>query len=77
MNGYEPTFVQSILDLLPRSPFANVLAQLEAADLPGLAWLNWLLPIPEFLGILGVWLVAIAVYYAYSVIARWIKLIGD
>lgn len=77
MNAYEPSLVDEILQLLPQSPFADLLAQLEAAELPGLAWLNWLVPIPELLQLLSLWLVAIVTYYAYSVIARWIKLIGD
>lgn len=77
MDAYEPSLVDSILQLLPTSPFADLLTQLEGAELPGLAWLNWLVPIPELLELLTLWLAAIVVYYAYSVIARWIKLIGD
>lgn len=77
METYEPGFVESLLELLPRSPFADILAELEQAELPGLAWLNWLLPIPEFLTVVAVWLLAIALFYGYSILMRWIKMIGD
>lgn len=62
-----------ILSLLPLSPFADAIDSLT--ELPYLAYLNYFVPINTFIKIGEAWLVAIALFYLYSVIARWIKLI--
>lgn len=62
-----------ILSLLPLSPFAPVIANLE--QLPHLGYINYFVPIGTFLRIGEAWLAAIAIFYLYSVVARWIKLI--
>lgn len=75
-------FLDSILDkflmiltkVLPLSPFAPFIDKLEA--LPYLGYLNWFVPVGEMLAIASAWLAAIAIFYLYSVIARWVKLIS-
>lgn len=67
--------VQNIVQLLPTSPFAPWIEQFAA--LPGLGWLNWLFPVRGCLQVMAAWLTAVALFYVYSVIARWVKLIGD
>jgi len=62
-----------ILSLLPLSPFADAIDSLT--ELPYLAYLNYFVPINTFIKIGEAWLAAIALFYLYSVIARWIKLI--
>ena len=62
-----------ILSLLPLSPFADAIDSLT--QLPYLAYLNYFVPINTFIKIGKAWLAAIALFYLYSVIARWIKLI--
>lgn len=62
-----------ILSLLPLSPFADAIDSLT--QLPYLAYLNYFVPINTFIKIGEAWLTAIALFYLYSVIARWIKLI--
>ena len=47
----------------------------ELEQLPYLGYLNWVIPVSQMLTIGTAWLVAIGLYYLYSVIARWIKLI--
>ena len=69
------SLVQRLVDVLPRSPFAGFIDQI--GELPGLAWLNWFFPVSECLSVMVAWLAAIAVYYAISVILRWVKVIGD
>lgn len=66
-------FLGFLCEVLPKSPFADYLE--EAAELPFIAYLNYFVPIGTFLRILGLWIVAVAGYYLYSVIARWVKLI--
>ncbi len=67
-------FLSGFLSILPLSPFTEAINSI--ASLPFLGYLNWFLPVGTFLKIGALWLTAIGVYYAYSVIARWIKLIS-
>lgn len=66
-------FLDGLVSVLPLSPFTEIIDKLEG--FPHLGVINWFLPIGEFIAIGGVWLTAIATYYVYSVIARWLKLI--
>lgn len=68
-------FLDVLLNLFPLSPFTPYIAALQ--DLPYLGYINWFLPIGTFIKIGTAWLTAIAVYYLYMVIARWVKLLGD
>lgn len=67
--------IQAIVRVLPLSPFKEFLEDFE--DLPFLGYLNWFVPVRSILIVMGVWLAAVAAFYLYSVIARWVKLIGD
>ena len=68
-------FTSALIQLFPRSPFK---AWLQAAhNIPALSVLNYFLPISQMIAIMQLWLVAVALFYLYSVIARWVKLIGD
>lgn len=62
-----------ILSLLPLSPFAEFIGSLE--QVPYLGYINYFVPVGTCLKIGAAWLSAIALFYLYSVIARWIKLI--
>ena len=77
------SFLQLILDavafvlnglfaLLPKSPFSWVSAS-PFSDL--LSKINYFIPVSDFLTLLEAWLLAIGVYYLYSVWARWVKAI--
>ena len=67
--------IQAIVRLLPTSPFAAWIDSFSG--LPGLSWLNWFFPVGACLQVMVAWLAAITAFYLYSVIARWVKLIGD
>lgn len=75
LNNLFNGFLQRILELLPLSPFQSYIDQI--ADIPWLGILNWFVPVSEILGVMAVWLVSVALFYAYSVVMRWVKLIGD
>ena len=62
-----------ILSLLPLSPFADAIDNLS--QLPYLGYLNYFVPVGTILKIGTAWRAAIALFYLYSVLARWIKLI--
>ena len=69
------TFAQQLIKVLPLSPFQQFLSQYS--DLPALGYLNWFFPVRECLGIMAAWLVAVGLFYMYSIIMRWLKIIGD
>ena len=74
MKNLRGKFLQAVLSLFPLSPFREVIQEL--GSLPYLGYINWFVPIGDFVKIGTVWLTAIAAYYAWSIIARWIKLIS-
>lgn len=75
ISGVFNGLIDSILHLLPTSPFRGFLNELQG--LPYLGWVNWVFPVGDCVRVLGAWIVAITVFYIYSVIMRWVKLIGD
>lgn len=67
--------INNIVSSLPASPFAPFLVQFS--NLPFLGYLNWFFPVRACLTVMAGWLAAVAAFYILSVIARWVKLIGD
>lgn len=67
-------FLELLLSLFPLSPFTSVIEELSS--LPYLGYINWFLPIGDFIKMGTLWLAAIAAYYAWSVIARWVKILS-
>lgn len=70
-------FKDAVIALLPLSPFTEHIRNLEALNPEWLGWLNWFIPVKQILIVTSSWLGAVALFYIYSVIMRWIKLIGD
>lgn len=64
--------LQWIVDLLPDSPFKML--DYEAIK-PYLGYVNWVIPINFMVTTLGLWLTAVAGYYCWSVVLRWLKAI--
>lgn len=65
---------QTLISLLPHSPFAEFYATFTVPKWVG--WLNWFIPVEGILKVMAAWLAAIALHYVYSVVARWIGLIS-
>lgn len=65
---------EALIKALPLSPFAEFYGTWVPPE--WLGWLNWFLPVEGILKVMAAWLVAIGVYYAYSVVARWVGLIA-
>lgn len=74
MKNLLDRFLQAVLSLFPLSPFQPVIREL--AGLPYLEYINWFVPIGDLVRIGSAWVTAVGVYYAWSVIARWIKVIS-
>lgn len=68
-------FGRVVVQLLPTSPFRDFIDSWQAPDYLG--WLNWFVPVSQIITILVAWLGAIALFYLYSIIMRWVKMIGD
>lgn len=66
-------FLAFLLSILPTSPFAPISDNLE--QLPYLGYINYFVPVGICIKIGEAWLAAIVVFYLWSVVARWIKLI--
>ena len=65
----------SAIELFPASPF-TILDELSSSEVyEWLRMVNWFVPIGTFVGILEAWLTCVAVYYAYQIVLRWIKVI--
>lgn len=68
-------FGEWLLTVLPTSPFQGFIGNFTNTFSPYLSALNWFIPIGDFLIIFEVWLSAVALYYLYSIIMRWVKMI--
>lgn len=61
-----------IVDLLPDSPFQL----LDTSPIePYIGYINWFIPMDFIIKTFSLWLVAVAGYYGWSVVLRWIKAI--
>lgn len=68
-------FADWLLLVLPTSPFSGFLNNFKTVFSPYLGWLNWFIPIKDFLVIFSVWLGAVSLFYIYSIIMRWVKML--
>lgn len=69
------SLVVGVTTIFPTSPFTDFIGSF--AQLPFLGYLNWFFPVGPCLVILAAWLVAYGLYLGFSIIARWLKVIGD
>lgn len=76
--GFEAVFnkfAQKVAEVLPLSPFQDFIS--EFSSLPYLGWLNWFFPVGDCLVVMLAWLGAVGLFYLYSILMRWLKMIGD
>ena len=65
--------LRAVLQLLPGSPFRGFIDSI--AEIPYLGYLNYFIPVSDFLALLAVWGAAVGVFYVSSVILRFVKAI--
>lgn len=68
-------FAELLKEVLPTSPFREFLDQF--AEIEYLGYLNWFVPVGDIIIVMELWLAAVSAYYLYSVVMRWVKVIGD
>lgn len=73
-SSFGSGLLDAVLSLFPASPFSQFME--DIASMPYLGYVNWFIPIGRMLDVGTAWLAAIGVYYLYSVVARWVKLIS-
>lgn len=73
MSSLLDKFLEWVLSLLPTSPFTEFIN--ACSDIPYLGWLNWFIPVGQMIAIGEAWLVAIGLFYMYSIVLRWIRAI--
>ena len=61
------------LAFLPDSPFRGFVDSI--ADIPYLGYLNYFIPVGDFISLLSVWTAAISLYYVVSAVIRTINAI--
>lgn len=67
------TFATLLASVLPTSPFQAYIQDFVPPDWLGI--LNWFVPVSAILGIFAAWLSAVALFYLYSIIMRWVRAI--
>ena len=75
MSGIFSAFAESLQKVLPLSPFQQFIQNFRS--LPYLGWLNWFFPVRSCLIVMAAWLTCVGLFYGYSIVMRWIKVIGD
>lgn len=69
------TALNYIFSFLPEDPFLSIIDELGA--IPAVQYVNYFVPVDKILAITAIWLGAIATFYLYQIILRWIKAIDD
>lgn len=69
------TALNYIFSFLPEDPFLSIIDEL--GGIPAVQYVNYFVPVDKILAITAIWLGAIATFYLYQIILRWIKAIDD
>lgn len=64
-----------LLNVLPSSPFRGFITNFHGKFDDGLGYLNWFISFHDLKVIFIVWLGVVSVYYLYSIIMRWVKML--
>lgn len=67
--------LSAAVNVLPGSPFNGLNAL--AMDSKWFRYLAYIVPVRQIVALLEAWLVAIAVYYLYQIVLRWVKAVGN
>lgn len=72
LNGLKAVLI-AVLELLPDSPFRGFIDSI--AGIPYIGYLNYFIPVSDFLSLLAAWGAAVGLFYMVSVILRFVKAI--
>lgn len=74
-KGLLDKFGSWLLSVLPSSPFQGFLSNFNGKFGKNLGYLNWFISFHDLKVIFLVWLGAVALFYLYSIIMRWVKML--
>ena len=63
-----------LISVLPLSPFQGFIDSIGSFEFLG--WLNWFFPVGDCLRVLSAWVTVIGAFFLYSIVMRWLKVIG-
>ena len=67
------SFAYHLMGVLPISPFRSWIDYLRGV--PYLGYINWFIPMKTVMGVTASWIAAIATYYTFSAILRWMRMV--
>lgn len=67
--------LNGIFSFLPKSPFLGVMEYV--GEIPYLEHICYFVPVAEIVSITTAWISAVAVFYVYQMVLRWIKAVSD
>lgn len=73
--GWLQNIASWVFSLLPDSPFQNLLVNTSVQQVLG--YVAYFVDIKFMLDTFSIWLTAIATYYIYMALLRWIKALGN
>lgn len=75
ISGLLDKFGGWLLNVLPRSPFQGFISNFHGRFDSGLGILNWFISFRDIKVIFLAWLSVVALFYLYSIIMRWVKML--
>lgn len=70
------TVLSLIVSVLPNSPFEGIVSFANSSGISEyLGYLAWLIPIGYIFDVTALWVTCVSLYYLYSLVMRWIKMI--
>lgn len=76
LTGTLVSLAISVINLFPASPFAPIISSFNNSVVHTyLSYINFIFPVGTMLSILSLWIAAVATYYIYQLILRWIKVV--
>lgn len=75
MVGFISKVQEFLQTILPVSPFRPYIDALKVSEY--MAYINYFVPVGTMVDILGAWITCMGLFYMYSVIMRWAKIVGE
>ena len=72
LTGWITSAITWVISCLPNTPFGNLDMSPIQSILP---YINWVIPVDFIMTVTQAWLAAITVYYIYSAVMRWVKVL--
>ena len=75
MVGFISKVQEFLQTILPLSPFRPYIDKINLTGYMG--YINYFIPVGIMVDILGAWITCMGLFYLYSIIMRWAKIVGE